>query len=222
MTDLAFLEVHIDAAASLATFDEGGHLQDHRGVPVWKLAADLDRYADVIAATRPDVVVECGTMWGGSALWFEDHGVDVVTIDMEPGPIYPAARSQCSRTTWLQGSSINPAMVAQVAELTAGRRTMVSLDSEHSSPHVQLEIEAYGPLVTPGCYLVVEDAIFDLAETAEGRAKGGALVAHVGGPLRAICSTLVDDPRWLRDEVIERAYPLSYCPAGWWVKREMA
>lgn len=221
MTDLAFIAVHVDAAASLATFDEGGHLQDHRGVPVWKLAYDLDRYADVMVASRPDVVVECGTMWGGSALWFEDHGVDVITIDMEPGPIYPAARARCERTTWISGSSINPAIVARVAKLVAGRRVMVSLDSDHSSSHVMSEIELYGPLVSPGCYLVVEDGIFDLAPTAQGRAKGGALLEHVGGPLRAIVQTLVDDPGWVRDHAIERAYPLSYCPAGWWVKKEL-
>lgn len=219
MTNLAFPPVHIDAAASLATFDADGHVQDHRGVPVWKLAYDLERYAGVIAATRPDVIVECGTMWGGSALWFEDHDVDVITIDMEPGPIYAAARSQCERTTWISGSSTNPAIVAQVADLVAGRRVMVSLDSEHSAPHVSAEIAAYGPLVSPGCYLVVEDGIFDLALTDDGRARGGALVPHVGGPLRAICSTLVDDPDWFRDEQVERAYPLSYCPAGWWVKK---
>ena len=222
MTDFASIPVHIDAAAALATFDADGHVQDHRGVPVWKLAYDLDRYADVIAATRPDVVVECGTMWGGSALWFEDQGVDVVTIDMEPGPIYPAARAQCQRTTWISGSSINSAIVAQVADLVAGRRVMVSLDSEHSAPHVSAEIAAYGPLVSPGCYLVVEDGIFDLAVTDDGRARGGALVPHVGGPLRASSQTLAGDPEWFRDEMIERAYPLSYCPAGWWVKKEMS
>ena len=49
-----------------------------------KLAEDLDRYAAVIAADHPDVVVECGTARGGSACWFASHGLDVVTIDVTP------------------------------------------------------------------------------------------------------------------------------------------
>ena len=34
---------------------------------------------------------------------------------------------------------------------------MVILDSDHSADHVFEELEAWAPLVTPGCYLVAED-----------------------------------------------------------------
>ncbi len=34
---------------------------------------------------------------------------------------------------------------------------MVVLDSDHSAAHVGKELEIYAPLVTPGCYMVVED-----------------------------------------------------------------
>lgn len=212
------IPVHIDVAASLATFATGAYVQSVSGVPMWKLAADLDRYAAVIAATRPDVVVETGTMWGGSAMWFESQDVDVVTVDVDPSPVSPVARASCARTTWLVGDSADPAVSARVAALVAGRRVMVSLDSEHSAPHVAEEIRAYGPLVSPGCYLVVEDGIFDLAATDEERARGGAQVPQVGGPLWAVAALLAGDPGWRRDVQIEQAYPLSYYPAGWWVR----
>ncbi len=35
---------------------------------------------------------------------------------------------------------------------------MVVLDSDHSQAHVEAELDAYAPLVSPGCYLIVEDS----------------------------------------------------------------
>lgn len=209
----------MDVTGSLVTLHMGGQVQSVDGVPMWKLHEDMDRYATVIAASRPEVIVETGTMWGGSALWFEQHGPDVITIDTTPWPIAPQAYAQCQRTTWITGSSTDPGVLDQVRERIGGRRCMVSLDSDHSAPHVADEIRAYGPLVTPGCYLVVEDGIFDLAPTDQIKALGGALIPVMGGPLRAIAAELADNPLWTRDVDIERAYPLSYYPAGWWVKR---
>jgi len=34
---------------------------------------------------------------------------------------------------------------------------MAILDSDHARDHVLRELELYGPLVTPGCYVIVED-----------------------------------------------------------------
>jgi len=214
------IPVHIDVAASLAALDAGEHVQRIEGTPMWKLSVDLDRYARVIAATRPDVVVETGTMWGGSALWFERQGVDVVTIDVDPQPVTPEARAACSRTTWINGRSTDVATFERVEALVAGRHVMVSLDSEHSAPHVTNEIRMYGWLVSPGCYLVVEDGIFDLAATDEEQACGGALIPQAGGPLQAIAALLMNNPDWQRDEDIERAHPLSLYPAGWWKRND--
>lgn len=211
------IPVHIDVFASLAAYRNGEHTQHFQGVPLWKLPADLDRYAKAIADTRPDVVVEVGTTWGGSALWFEQQGVDVVTVDVDSTP---QMRSSCVRTTWIVGKSIDPHVLAEVEDCVAGRRVMVSLDSEHSAPHVAQEIRLYGALVSPRCYLVVEDGIFDLAPTAEEQASGGALIPELGGPLHAIASELVDRVQWHRDEDIERMHRVSLYPAGWWVRRD--
>lgn len=213
------LPVLIDVSASLASFHTGQYEQSYKGLRVWKHLADLDRYREVIAATRPDVLVETGTKFGGSALWFADEmDVDVITVDIEPEPSRKARERGHGRITWLTGSSIAPAVVDQVAALVAGRRTMVVLDSDHHTPHVRAEIAAYGPLVTPGCYLVVEDAIFDLAVDPEEARRGGRSIPEVGGALPAIRETLAADPGWRRDEAIECLHTVSYYPAGWWVR----
>src|SRR6266508_4044411 len=109
-----------------------------------KVAEDLARYEHIIAATRPEVIVECGTWMGGSARWFlTQPGVaEVVTVDVSldglrlPEPIRPVV-----------GDSADPSVAARVRALVNGRRCMVSLDSDHCAAHVAREIELYGPLV---------------------------------------------------------------------------
>lgn len=203
------LPVHVDLGASLETLAANGHVNGD----MLKLPADLDRYRQIIEATRPDVIVETGTRTGGSARWFANLGVDVVTVDLNPVAIPDA---YAGRVTQVVGDSADPAVVAQVAELVAGRRAMVSLDSDHSGQHVAAEIGAYGPLVAPGCYLVVEDGIFGHAPPAL-RAQHG-LAGMVGSPLDAIVHMLVDDPGWSRDVAIERTSPTTHHPAGWWLR----
>lgn len=197
------LYIHLPASfAALAAYEH-----DHDGM--LKFTQDLDRYAQIIAATKPEVIVETGTRSGASACWFAEQGLDVITIDVNPGPLTHR------RVTTMLGDAKNPAVAAQVAELVAGRRCMVSLDSDHSAPHVAREIELYGPLVSPGCYLVVEDTVFGYGESA--RVLQG-LNDMVGSPLDAVAVKLVGSPDWSRDVAIERLHPVSSNPAGWWVR----
>jgi cephalosporin hydroxylase len=42
-----------------------------------------------------------------------------------------------------------------------GRRAMVILDSAHLTDHVRKELEMYAPIVSPGCYLIVNDTYFE-------------------------------------------------------------
>jgi cephalosporin hydroxylase len=202
--------VYIDLDASFAAL--AGNEHDRDGM--LKFPADLDRYAAIIDATRPEVIVETGTRTGGSARWFAEQGPDVITVDVNPVEFGEA--TERGRRIGIVGNSADPAVAARVAELVAGRRCMVSLDSDHSGPHVAAEIDLYGPLVSPGCYLVVEDGIFGYAPPAL-RAQHG-LAGMVGSPLDAIADKLLDTDGWSRDVAIERAAPVSSNPAGWWVK----
>jgi len=214
------LDTPIDVAATLATFAEGSYVQVHDGLQMWKHPDDLARLKAVIAATKPSVIVETGTKWGGSAAWLAAQGVDVVTVDCNPNDSLEARRRPSSRVTYLFGDSVDPAVLESVKESVGRRKTMVILDSEHASGHVLKEIEAYGPLVSPGCYLVIEDGIFDLTTDHALKSRGGFRIPTEGGPLVAVEKTVANDPAWKRDTQIEALTPLSHNPGGWWIRQK--
>ena len=123
-----------------------------------KCPMDLWIYQELLVEHRPDFVIETGTHEGGSALFFAmmlDHleNGEVFSIDLIGAPRRPVH----PRIPYITGSSIDPAVVADVKERVAGRRAMVILDSNHRADHVFAEIEAYRSLVQVDDYLVVED-----------------------------------------------------------------
>jgi cephalosporin hydroxylase len=134
------------------------------GARVVKCPLDFWVYQEILFERRPDVIVETGTAFGGSALFLASvcdliGGGRIVTIDIEPRdglPTHP-------RITYLAGDSAAPEIVSQVRESIAeGDEVMVILDSKHHRDHVLAEMRAYGPLVTPGQYLVAEDTTINL------------------------------------------------------------
>ena len=148
------------------------------GVPVWKNPLDLWLYQELLYGVRPDVLVEAGTKFGGSAYYFAclfdllDHG-QVVTIDVKPQP----KRPRHPRITYVIGSSTDPAVVEEVDALIAGRRAMVVLDSAHRRDHVLEELRIWSSRVPVGSYIVVEDT----------HADGHPVTTHFGpGPWDAV------------------------------------
>lgn len=129
-----------------------------QGHQILKAPSDLWNYQELLREKRPDLVVETGTYTGASALYFANlfdlmgHG-HVVTVDLEEY----AGRPRHPRITYLKGSSIDEAVVAQVRETARGKTALVVLDSAHTRDHVLAELRAYCDLVPPGGSLVVED-----------------------------------------------------------------
>lgn len=128
------------------------------GTQVLKNPLDLWIYQEILHRTRPDVIVETGTYKGGSALYLAsicdllDHG-RVVTVDVEAYPQCPAH----PRITYLTGSSVDEPIVSRIRAEVGSGTAMAILDSDHSKEHVLGELRAYAPMVSDGCYLVVED-----------------------------------------------------------------
>lgn len=210
------LPVYVHVPASLASLVADEHV---RPDGMLKLPEDLARYRQIIEATKPEVIVETGTRTGASARWFAERGCDVITVDVATDE--DLWRSLCEDgIVALVGDSATPEIAARVGRIVGDRRCMVVLDSDHSAQHVATEIALYGDLVTPGCYLVVEDTIFGLATQAM-RAQHG-LADMVGSPMDAVRKLLVGNPAWMRDIAIEREHPKSHHPGGWWIRTSVA
>ena len=129
------------------------------GTTVLKCPLDLWNYQEILVETHPDLIIETGTHLGGSALYMA--GIcdlvgtgRIVTVDIEDRPGRPVH----GRITYLDGSSTSDEVLNRVTEFAQdAERVMVILDSDHSRDHVLRELELYAPLVSKGCYLVVED-----------------------------------------------------------------
>lgn len=213
------LSTPTDPLETLRRFDFTGDM------PMWKIGADLDRYATVIKATRPTVIIETGTHKGGSARWFarQPDVSLVISVDIEPARRLPTnAGEDDAEMVFVYGDSTALGTVQTVhGHLHESDRVMVVLDSAHTAEHVLREIELYAPLVTPGCLLVVEDTIFHWATPEQWAAYGFGNPAD-GTPLDAVAETVHGSPLWERDLNIEGLHELSHHPAGWWRRTEVS
>jgi cephalosporin hydroxylase len=129
------------------------------GVKTWKCPLDLWVYQELLYRTRPDLVIETGTYKGGSAYFMAcifdaiGHG-RILTIDIDED----GDRPEHDRIDYVLGSSLDAGVLARVRDEAARAETvLVILDSDHHRDHVLAELQEYSGLVTPGCYLIVED-----------------------------------------------------------------
>jgi len=136
------------------------------GARCLKSPTDTWIYQEILFETRPTLVVETGTAWGGSAHYLATvidaiharepaYDARVVTIDT----LARKGELGHPRVTKIKASSLDPETISRVRSLITPRdRVMLILDSLHSRDHVLAELRAYAPLVTPGCYAIVEDS----------------------------------------------------------------
>jgi cephalosporin hydroxylase len=135
-----------------------------KGIPVLKAPTDLWIYQEIIARLKPDLIIETGTMRGGSAVFLDDMlGLinpkgKVISIDTQPEKIFKEAYD--SHVKFITGSSVDPAIVSEVKACIMSwgcKKVMAILDSDHSKEHVMKELGIYGKLVTKDSALIVED-----------------------------------------------------------------
>jgi cephalosporin hydroxylase len=179
------------------------------GVTTEQCPLDMWVLQEIIWETRPDVIVETGTAFGGSALYLASifdllgHG-RVITIDIADLPNKP----RNDRITYLHGSSVSDDILIAVHKtIRPGDRVMVFLDSNHHAAHVLKELTLYSRLVSPGAYLVVSDM----------HLNGHPIVLethHIGpGPYEAVQEFLAQNDSFVPDHSREK-YGLTFSRGG--------
>jgi cephalosporin hydroxylase len=180
------------------------------GIPIQKAPTDLWAYQEIVHRVRPGVIVETGTLHGGSAHYLAGmcqlvgRG-RVVSVD-----IAAEARPPHPLVTYIDGSSTAPEVFERVRQQVEGEApVLVILDSDHSRSHVLEEMRLYGDLVTPGGYLIVEDT------NVNGHPVN---VAHGPGPMEAVDEFLARDSRFRVDDWPERML-LTFNPRGYLLRQ---
>jgi len=177
-----------------------------RGHKTIKYPNDLLTYHKVIWEKKPDVIIETGTAYGGSAVFFGDMlnllgKGKVISIDKEP-----QATPEHERVTYIIGRSTAVDTLERLkTEIPEGASVMVILDSDHRSRHVKRELVRYAPLVSKGQFLVVEDI---------HRKEDEAI--HPGGPGEAVNWFLETSiGKQFQRTPIERDFYFAVTQDGW-------
>jgi len=168
------------------------------GIPVQKIPLDLWIYQEIIFEVKPDIIIETGTLNGGSALFMASmcdlmgKGI-IVTIDINQMP-----RPFHNRIYYLFGSSTSDGIFTLVKDsIQPNDKVLVILDSDHSKDHVLKEISLYNQLVSIGSYLIVEDT----------NINGHPVYPDFGpGPMEAVEEFLKTDTSFIADHTKEKFF----------------
>src|SRR5579863_2737119 len=200
----------VDTISNIVYYENGARTWYNTkwlGVPLEKYPTDLFVYQEIIYETKPDVLIEAGTLKGGSAYFFASlfdllGKGRVITMDIVDQPEKP----KHPRIEYLLMSSISDEAIRRIkSEIKTGDRVMVSLDSNHAADHVFKELQLYSPMVTIGCYMVVEDT----------NINGHPVYPAFGpGPMEAVKRFLAGNQAFEVDRSKER-FMLTVSPSGY-------
>lgn len=212
------------------------------GRPIIQFPQDMVAIQELIWQVKPDLVIETGIAHGGSlilsasmlALLDYAEAVEAGTVldpratrrrvlglDIDIRAHNRAAieaHPLAHRIDMIQGSSLDPGIIAQVHRIAAGHeRVLILLDSNHTHDHVIAELEAYAPLVTPGSYCVVFDTVIeDLPkEMFPDRPWGPG-----NNPKTAVHLWLKNHPEFEIDGTIPNKLLITVAPDGYLKRRE--
>jgi cephalosporin hydroxylase len=133
------------------------HIQQWKGLPMFKSAFDLAIYQQLLEELRPRHVLELGSGSGASAIWLRDMAtalcgteVDVVSVDIAPpAMVEPGIR-------FLHRDCRNRDEVAALLDSLDWDRPVLVIEDAHEGVAGMLEL--LHPWLTKGDYLIIEDS----------------------------------------------------------------
>lgn len=176
-----------------------------------KCPMDMWVYQEMMVQLGTDLLIETGTLRGGSALFFA-HLFDlmgrgkILSIDITLQANLP----QHPRIEYIESSSIDKAALDQVESAASNAKSViVLLDSDHKAPYKLKEMEAYARFVTPGSYMIAEDTCFDAYP---------AFPEYGPGPAQAVKDFMAGNSEFEIDRSWER-HLISFAPGGFLRKK---
>jgi cephalosporin hydroxylase len=157
------------------------HTHDsYAGIGMAKFPEDLRAYEHILWATTPNVIIEIGTSFGASALWFRDRlrtleqygrisDPRVISIDLQ----IEQARSNLAGVDpeydatieLIEGDVRDPALPEVVAQLLSrSAQCLVIEDSAHTYDTTIAALRGFARFVPEGGFLVVEDGYVDIED----------------------------------------------------------
>lgn len=176
----------------------------YKGVAAWKFPFDYVMYQMIIHEVRPDLIIEIGTMHGGSALYLADllevekiDGAEVHTIDIidpyqrreydskledhKPNPFehlnYPEIVASHPRIKTFSGGYQS----YDLSNCEGFKNILIIDDGSHNSKDVLKALNKFKHLVNIGSYYIIEDGNALDVYPNKDQIKG-----FEGGPLKAI------------------------------------
>ncbi len=186
------------------------------GIPIWKCPLDLWVYQEMIYEMRPNIIIETGTAYGGSAMYLSSiceivNSGKIITIDIAETPYGNTIdnatkhRPAHKRVQYFKGSSVDKEIIQRVKnEISSTDKVMIILDSDHSKEHVLNELNSYKNIVTKGSYIIVEDSNVNGHPTNK---------LHGPGPMEAIEEFLKHNKNFIVDETKEK-FLMTFNPKG--------
>ncbi|WP_349437166.1 cephalosporin hydroxylase family protein [Pararhizobium sp. A13] len=197
------------------------------GRPIIQYPQDIVAMQQLIWAVQPDLIIETGIAHGGSLIFSAsmlelnaacggnpDASVLGIDIDIrahnrvaiEAHPLY-------RRISMIEGSSIDPAIIAQVHKAAEGKKSvLVCLDSNHTHDHVLAELEAYAGLTTVSSYCVVFDTMIEDLPAGMYPDRPWDKGAN---PKTAVHQWLKSHPEFVIDKDIDEKLLISVAPDGY-------
>jgi len=176
------------------------------GIPTLKNPLDFWVYQEMLTARPPDVIIEIGNKYGGSALALA-HLLDligkgrIIAIDIDHAELSPKAKAH-PRIEFIEGDAC--ALVDNVKrQIPEGADVLVIEDSSHTYQNTLDVLRAYSGLTQQGAYFIVEDSI----------CHHGLNVGPDPGPFEAIEDFVAENPDFEIDRSKE-SFLITWNPKG--------